>query len=96
VVIFVRRPAARLHPRPLPADQTLRRAGIADIADRRVDRLSGGQTQRARFALAIVGECDLIVLDEPTTAMDVESRQRFWANMHAEVAEGRTLLFATH
>jgi ABC-2 type transport system ATP-binding protein len=88
--------AATLHPRPLPVDQTLRRAGVADIADRRVDRLSGGQTQRARFALAIVGESDLIVLDEPTTAMDVESRQMFWANMHAEVAEGRTLLFATH
>ena len=74
-------------------DQTLKRAGIAD---RRVDKLSGGQTQRARFALAIVGECGLIVLDEPTTAMDVESREMFWANMHAEVAEGRTLLFATH
>ena len=88
--------AATLHPRPLPVDQTLRRAGVADIADRRVDRLSGGQTQRARFALAIVGESDLIVLDEPTTAMDVESRQMFWANMHAEVAEGRTVLFATH
>jgi len=85
-----------MHPRPLPVDQTLKQAGIADIADRRVDKLSGGQTQRARFALAIVGECDLIVLDEPTTAMDVESRQMFWANMHAEVAEGRTLLFATH
>jgi ABC-2 type transport system ATP-binding protein len=87
---------ATMHPRPLPADQTLKRAGVADIADRRVDRLSGGQTQRARFALALVGESDLIVLDEPTTAMDVESRQMFWANMHAEVAEGRTLLFATH
>jgi ABC-2 type transport system ATP-binding protein len=84
------------HPRPLPVDQTLRRAGIADLADRRVDKLSGGQTQRVRFALAIVGESDLIVLDEPTTAMDVETRQAFWANMNAEVAEGRTLLFATH
>jgi len=84
------------HPRPLPVEQTLRRAGVADIADRRVDRLSGGQAQRVRFALAIVGESDLIVLDEPTTAMDVESRQAFWANMKAEVAEGRTLLFATH
>jgi ABC-2 type transport system ATP-binding protein len=87
---------AQIHPRPLPADETLRRAGVADLADRRVDKLSGGQTQRVRFALAIVGECDLIVLDEPTTSMDVESRQMFWANMHTEVAEGRTLLFATH
>jgi ABC-2 type transport system ATP-binding protein len=84
------------HPRPLPVDQTLKRAGIASFAGQRVDKLSGGQTQRVRFALAIVGECDLIVLDEPTAAMDVETRQAFWANMKAEVAEGRTLLFATH
>jgi ABC-2 type transport system ATP-binding protein len=87
---------AGFHPRPVPADITLRRAGIAGIADQRVDRLSGGQTQRVRFALAIAGECELIVLDEPTTAMDVETRQLFWANMKAEVAEGKTLLFATH
>jgi ABC-2 type transport system ATP-binding protein len=87
---------AGLHPRPVPVNTTLRRAGIEDVADRRVDRLSGGQTQRVRFALAIVGECDLIVLDEPTTAMDVETRQRFWAQMKEEVAEGKTLLFATH
>ncbi len=87
---------AGFHPRPLPVGQTLRRAGLADLADRRVDKLSGGQAQRVRFALAIVGESDLIVLDEPTTAMDVESRQMFWGNMKAEVADGRTVLFATH
>jgi ABC-2 type transport system ATP-binding protein len=87
---------AGFHPRPVPVDVTLKRAGIDTIADQRVDRLSGGQTQRVRFALAIAGECELIVLDEPTTAMDVETRQLFWANMKVEVAEGRTLLFATH
>src|ERR1700761_4049645 len=87
---------AGLHPRPIPVDTTLRQAGITDIANQRVDRLSGGQTQRVRFALAIVGECDLIVLDEPSTAMDVETRRTFWDNMKAEVAEGKTLLFATH
>jgi ABC-2 type transport system ATP-binding protein len=85
-----------LHPKPEPVAVTLRRAGIEKIADQRVDRLSGGQTQRVRFALAIVGKCDLIVLDEPTTAMDVETRRMFWASMKEEVAEGRTLLFATH
>ncbi len=72
------------------------RPASTKFADQRVDRLSGGQTQRVRFALAIAGECELIVLDEPTTAMDVETRRLFWANMKAEVAEGRTLLFATH
>jgi ABC-2 type transport system ATP-binding protein len=84
------------HPRPEPVDTTLKRAGIDKFADQRVDRLSGGQTQRVRFALAIVGQVELIVLDEPTSAMDVETRQLFWASMKEEVAEGRTLLFATH
>jgi ABC-2 type transport system ATP-binding protein len=83
-------------PKPEPVDATLKRAGIADVADQRVDKLSGGQTQRVRFALAICGDVELIVLDEPTTAMDVETRQLFWSNMKAEVAEGKTLLFATH
>ena len=85
-----------LHPRPVPVDTTLRRAGVAQIAEQRVDRLSGGQTQRVRFALAIVGDVDLIVLDEPTTAMDVETRRLFWSSMKEEVSEGKTLLFATH
>ncbi|HEY2280224.1 MAG TPA: ABC transporter ATP-binding protein [Streptosporangiaceae bacterium] len=84
------------HPRPEPVEQTMRRAGITQFADQRVDKLSGGQTQRVRFALAIVGDSDLIVLDEPTTAMDVETRRAFWDNMKVEVAEGKTLLFATH
>jgi ABC-2 type transport system ATP-binding protein len=84
------------HPRPVLPETIMKRAGITEIAGQRVDRLSGGQTQRVRFALAIAGESELIVLDEPTTAMDVESRQLFWANMNAEAAEGRTVLFATH
>ncbi len=86
----------RLHPKPEPVETTLKRAGIAQFADQRVDRLSGGQTQRVRFALAICGQSELIVLDEPTTAMDVETRRLFWSSMKEEVAEGRTLLFATH
>jgi ABC-2 type transport system ATP-binding protein len=85
-----------LHPRPEPVETTLKRAGIAKFADQRVDKLSGGQTQRVRFALAICGKSELIVLDEPTAAMDVETRRLFWNSMKEEVAEGRTLLFATH
>jgi ABC-2 type transport system ATP-binding protein len=86
----------KVHPDPEPVEVTLKRAGVAQFADQRVDRLSGGQTQRVRFALAICGKSELIVLDEPTTAMDVETRRTFWASMKEEVAEGRTLLFATH
>jgi ABC-2 type transport system ATP-binding protein len=86
----------KLQPKPEPIDVTLKRAGVAQFADQRVDRLSGGQTQRVRFALAICGQAELIVLDEPTTAMDVETRRLFWSSMKEEVAEGRTLLFATH
>ena len=87
---------AQVHPNPEPVEVTLKRAGVAQFADQRVDRLSGGQTQRVRFALAICGKSELIVLDEPTTAMDVETRRTFWASMKEEVAQGRTLLFATH
>jgi len=87
---------AGFHPRPAPVETTLKRAGVAEIAEQRVDRLSGGQSQRVRFALAIAGESEMIVLDEPTAAMDVETRRLFWASMREEVAEGRTVLFATH
>ena len=86
----------KLHPNPEPVATTLKRAGIAQFADQRVDRLSGGQTQRVRFALAVCGKSELIVLDEPTAAMDVETRRLFWNSMKEEVAAGRTLLFATH
>jgi ABC-2 type transport system ATP-binding protein len=87
---------AGLHKDPLPVADALQRAGIADLTGRKLKALSGGQKQRVRFAMAIVAQPDLIVLDEPTTGMDVESRRDFWAAMHAETARGRTVLFATH
>ncbi|WP_030153409.1 ABC transporter ATP-binding protein [Streptomyces sp. NRRL S-244] len=85
-----------LHPRRYPVEEVLDRAGIGEIADRVVNKLSGGQEQRVRFALATAGRNDLIVLDEPTTGMDVTSRQAFWATMREQAAQGRTVLFATH
>ncbi|MCC9310237.1 ABC transporter ATP-binding protein [Kitasatospora sp. RB6PN24] len=88
--------ACDVHPRGHKAAEVLREAGIEEIADRRVDKLSGGQEQRVRFALAIAGANDLIVLDEPTTGMDVSVRQQFWASMRAQADQGRTVLFATH
>ncbi|MFE9258825.1 ABC transporter ATP-binding protein [Streptomyces sp. NPDC006879] len=88
--------ACAVHPRPYPVGQVLARAGVEAIAGRTVNKLSGGQEQRVRFALATAGACDLIVLDEPTTGMDVTSRRAFWATMREQAAEGRTVLFATH
>jgi ABC-2 type transport system ATP-binding protein len=85
-----------LAPDPLPIDDVIATARIRDIVDQRADRLSGGQTQRVRFALAIAGNPQLLVLDEPTVAMDVATRRAFWAAMRAWTARGRTVLFATH
>jgi len=86
----------KLHPKPLTVDEVLLRANIADLAERKAGKLSGGQTQRVRFAVAICGDSDLIVLDEPTTGMDVENRQIFWNSMKGEAERGKTVLFATH
>ncbi|WP_377269560.1 ABC transporter ATP-binding protein [Peterkaempfera sp. SMS 1(5)a] len=88
--------ACDVHPRGYPVDRVLETAGVAGIADRRVGKLSGGQEQRVRFALATAGASDLIVLDEPTVAMDVSARQAFWGTMRGLADEGRTVLFATH
>jgi ABC-2 type transport system ATP-binding protein len=85
-----------LFPSPLGVDETLQLAGIGDIAERRTNRLSGGQTQRVRFAVAMVSDPDLIILDEPTVAMDVESRVAFWATMRSFTERGKTVIFATH
>jgi ABC-2 type transport system ATP-binding protein len=88
--------ACDLHPRAHPVDQVLAASDLTAIGDRKVNKLSGGQEQRVRFALATAGANDLIVLDEPTTGMDVSARQAFWATMRAQVDQGRTVLFATH
>ncbi|WP_190023068.1 ABC transporter ATP-binding protein [Streptomyces hiroshimensis] len=85
-----------LHPRRYPVDQVLAAADLTEIADRQVNKLSGGQEQRVRFALATAGANELIVLDEPTTGMDVSARQAFWGVMREQAKAGRAILFATH
>ncbi|QIS02547.1 ATP-binding cassette domain-containing protein [Nocardia brasiliensis] len=87
---------ATLYASPRPVAEVLARAGIGEIAGRLVGKCSGGQRQRLRFALALLPNPDLIVLDEPTTGMDVEGRRDFWNAMREDSARGRTVVFATH
>jgi ABC-2 type transport system ATP-binding protein len=87
---------ASLYPAPMPVDDALELAGAHEFADQRTQKLSGGQTQRARAAVALVGDPRLLVLDEPTAAMDVEGRRAFWHMMREFAARGKTILFATH
>jgi ABC-2 type transport system ATP-binding protein len=87
---------ASLYTTPLSVDETMELAKITDIADRKTQKLSGGQTQRVRFAVALVSNPDLLVLDEPTVAMDVEARRDFWATMRGFTSRGKTVIFATH
>jgi ABC-2 type transport system ATP-binding protein len=87
---------ASLFPKPLDVDETLELTGISSIAGQRTQKLSGGQTQRVRFALALLTNPDLLVLDEPTVAMDVESRHAFWTTMRTFASRGKTIVFATH
>lgn len=79
-----------------PVDEVLERAGIAEIAGRLVEKCSGGQQQRLRFAMALLSDPGLLILDEPTTGMDVEGRRDFWSAIRQDAARGRTVVFATH
>jgi ABC-2 type transport system ATP-binding protein len=87
---------ASLYPKPLEVNDVLRLIGAQGFANRRTNRLSGGQNQRVRFGIALVANADLLVLDEPTAAIDVEGRREFWAAMREVAAEGKTVIFATH
>ncbi|MFG2596556.1 ABC transporter ATP-binding protein [Streptomyces sp. NPDC048462] len=87
---------ASTYPNPMPIGEALDLAGVADYAKRRIDKLSGGQLQRVRFAVALAGNPELIVLDEPTAALDVEARRGFWASMGAYARRGNTVIFSTH
>ena len=87
---------ASYYPHPLPVEDVLRLTGAAEFADQRTTKLSGGQTRRAYFALALVGNPDLFILDEPTAGIDVEGRRDFWQTMRSATERGKTIVFATH
>ncbi|HEY1488184.1 MAG TPA: ABC transporter ATP-binding protein, partial [Micromonosporaceae bacterium] len=88
--------ATKLYPRSAPVHEILEIAGLTGRAATKVDRLSGGEAKRARFAFALAGDPELLVLDEPTAAMDVAGRLGFWAAMRRYAARGNAVVFATH
>ncbi|RAV33637.1 ABC transporter ATP-binding protein [Corynebacterium heidelbergense] len=77
-------------------EEPMQRANVAELSRRKVSKCSGGEQQRVRFALALLPDPDLIILDEPTTGMDVTTRREFWEAISADAAAGRTIIFATH
>jgi len=87
---------AAYYPRPLAVDDVLRRGGLAALAGRRFGELSGGERQRTLFALALVGNPELLFLDEPTVGMDVEARRALWEEIRRAVGEGRSVVLTTH
>jgi ABC-2 type transport system ATP-binding protein len=85
-----------LHAHPLPLAEVVERADLGTFLKTKTEKLSGGQAQRLRYALAIMADPQLLILDEPTVGMDVEIRRAFWASMREFIGGGRTVLFATH
>jgi ABC-2 type transport system ATP-binding protein len=84
------------YPRPRPVDALLSDVELTEKRAAWVGKLSGGQRQRLLFALAICGDPDFLVLDEPTVGLDVEARRGFWSEMRRLVSRGRSLLLTTH
>jgi len=87
---------ASYYPAPLGLDDVLRLTGADAFAGQWTTKLSGGQAQRVRFAAALVGDPDLLLLDEPTAGIDVEGRRDFWQSMRDIARQGKTVVFATH
>jgi ABC-2 type transport system ATP-binding protein len=87
----------RVHyPDPAAAPELLGRFGLAELAGRRAGGLSGGQTRRLAVALAFAGRPRLVVLDEPTTGLDVEARRGLWEILRTFVADDGAVLLTTH
>jgi ABC-2 type transport system ATP-binding protein len=87
---------ASLYPAPRDVDEVIALAGLADAADRRARVLSGGQRRRLDFALALVGDPELIFLDEPTTGFDPAARRAAWDVVRALRELGKTVVLTTH
>ncbi len=87
---------ASLYPRPRDPDDVIDLAGLTGKADSRVHQLSGGQNRRLDVALGIVGNPELLFLDEPTTGFDPQARRQFWDLIRRLAADSTTILLTTH
>lgn len=87
---------ARLHERPIGTRAALDAAGLAKKAGAKAGTLSGGEKQRLYFALCIVGDPDVLFLDEPTVGLDVESRRALWERIFGMHERGKTIVLTTH
>lgn len=84
------------YPSPRSVADCVALAGLEGLLPRRYGKLSGGQQRRVQFALAICGNPEVLFLDEPTTGLDIDARQRMWATIRAIVADGAAVLLTTH
>jgi ABC-2 type transport system ATP-binding protein len=87
---------ASFYPEPRDVEEVLTLMGLQEKADERTRKLSGGQLRRLDFALALVGDPELIFLDEPTTGFDPEARRAAWETVRSLRALGKTILLTTH
>lgn len=87
---------AGYYPHPKDPDAVIEAVGLEEKRGSRVEQLSGGQVRRLSVALGIVGDPELLFLDEPTTGFDPEARRRFWALIKKLSADGTTILLTTH
>jgi ABC-2 type transport system ATP-binding protein len=87
---------AGFYPAPRDVEEVIALVGLGEKADVRTRRLSGGQLRRLDFALALVGDPELIFLDEPTTGFDPQARRAAWETVRSLRALGKTILLTTH
>ena len=84
------------YPTPLPMSQVVAAAGLDGLEERMFGELSGGQQRRVLFAIALAGNPELLVFDEPTTGLDVEARRGLWATLRELAGSGRGVVLTTH
>ncbi|MET0685122.1 MAG: ABC transporter ATP-binding protein [Solirubrobacteraceae bacterium] len=87
---------AGLYPRPRDVEETIALTGLEESAEKRTRTLSGGQQRRLDFALALVGDPELVFLDEPTTGFDPAARRQAWETVRSLQRLGKTVLLTTH